>query len=67
MQSEFRCFQSTGIANYNSVADLHYSVGTGECRDTDIEGCVGDANTAAWLAEALDAENPDLVVRCLFR
>lgn len=55
-------FHSDGTLKIMQIADLHYSVGTGECRDTDIEGCVGDANTAAWLAEALDAENPDLVV-----
>lgn len=67
MQSEFRYLQSAGMANRpNPVADLHYSVGAGECRDTDLEGCVGDSNTAAWLAEALDAENPDLVVREVF-
>ena len=46
-----------------SVADLHYSVGSGECRDTDKEGCVGDPDTATWLGEALDGEQPDLVVR----
>jgi DNA repair exonuclease SbcCD nuclease subunit len=45
------------------VADLHFSVGTGECRDTDKVPCVGDADTLQWLEEALDAEKPDLVVR----
>ncbi|WVQ91834.1 hypothetical protein IAS59_005638 [Cryptococcus gattii] len=55
-------FHSDGTLKIMQIADLHYSVGTGECRDTDLEGCVGDSNTAAWLAEALDAENPDLVV-----
>ncbi|OXG80415.1 hypothetical protein C345_05305 [Cryptococcus neoformans A2-102-5] len=55
-------FHSDGTLKIMQIADLHYSVGTGECRDTDLEGCVGDANTAAWIAEALDAENPDLVV-----
>lgn len=44
------------------VADLHYSVGTGECKETDKEPCSGDADTEAWLIEALDAERPDLVV-----
>jgi len=47
---------------YKSVADLHYSVGTGSCRDSDKEPCVGDPDTATWLADALDAEQPDLVV-----
>jgi hypothetical protein len=45
-----------------SVADLHFSVGTGECRDTDKTPCVGDIETLKWLGEALDAEKPDLVV-----
>ena len=44
------------------VADLHYSVGTGECRDSDKEPCSGDPDTATWLADALDSEQPDLVV-----
>lgn len=48
-----------------SVADLHYSVGKGECKDTDLEPCDGDAETAKWLGEALDAEKPDMVVRQL--
>jgi hypothetical protein len=46
-----------------TVADLHFSVGSGECRDTDKNPCVGDAETLKWLGEALDAEKPDLVVR----
>jgi hypothetical protein len=46
-----------------AVADLHFSVGSGECRDTDKTPCIGDAETLKWLGEALDAENPDLVVR----
>jgi metallophosphoesterase superfamily enzyme len=45
-----------------AVADLHFSVGSGECRDTDKTPCVGDAETLKWLGEALDAEKPDLVV-----
>jgi len=45
-----------------TVADLHFSVGSGECRDTDKTPCVGDAETLKWLGEALDAEMPDLVV-----
>jgi len=43
------------------VADLHYSVGPGLCRDTDKTPCSGDPDTATWLADALDAEQPDLV------
>ncbi|WVQ75858.1 hypothetical protein IAR50_005491 [Cryptococcus sp. DSM 104548] len=55
-------FHSDGSFKIMQIADLHYSVGTGECRDTDKEGCIGDVDTATWLAEALDAEQPDLVV-----
>ena len=47
-----------------SVADLHYSVGTGSCRDTDKALCTGDPDTQRWLGDALDAEKPDLVVSC---
>jgi hypothetical protein len=53
------------LLNILIVADLHYSVGNGECRDTDKEPCVGDVDTATWLAAALDAEKPDMVVRSL--
>lgn len=49
-----------------SVADLHYSVGKGKCIDTELEPCDGDAETAKWLGEALDAEKPDMVVSLLF-
>ncbi|WVQ98259.1 hypothetical protein IAU59_005382 [Kwoniella sp. CBS 9459] len=55
-------FQSDGTLKIMQIADLHYSVGSGTCRDTDKQPCVGDEDTAAWLAEALDAEQPDLVV-----
>ncbi|OCF33844.1 hypothetical protein I316_04556 [Kwoniella heveanensis BCC8398] len=55
-------FHADGTFKIMQIADLHYSVGTGKCRDTDKQPCVGDEDTAAWLAEALDAEQPDLVV-----
>ncbi|KAK8847584.1 hypothetical protein IAR55_005443 [Kwoniella newhampshirensis] len=55
-------FHADGAFKIMQIADLHYSVGNGECRDTDKSPCVGDPDTAAWLAEALDAEKPDLVV-----
>ena len=45
-----------------AVADLHYSVGKGECRDTDLAACDGDNESAKWLASALDEEKPDMVV-----
>jgi predicted MPP superfamily phosphohydrolase len=44
------------------IADLHYSVSDGKCRDTRKEPCVGDVDTAQLISEALDAERPDLVV-----
>lgn len=49
------------------VADLHYSVGKGECKDTNMDPCDGDAETAKWLGDALDAERPDLVVSLVVR
>ncbi|ORY21337.1 Metallo-dependent phosphatase-like protein [Naematelia encephala] len=55
-------FSANGKLKIMQIADLHYSVGTGECRDSDKEPCVGDPDTATWLGEALDAEDPDLVV-----
>ncbi|WVF69590.1 hypothetical protein IAT40_004368 [Kwoniella sp. CBS 6097] len=55
-------FHSDGTFKIMQIADLHYSVGAGKCRDTDKQPCVGDEDTATWLAEALDAEQPDLVV-----
>lgn len=44
------------------IADLHYSVSDGKCRDTNKSPCVGDVDTAALIAQALDEEKPDLVV-----
>jgi hypothetical protein len=61
MQSELNDVQGMP-EKLTAVADLHFSVGTGECRDTDKTPCVGDADTLKWLGEALDAEKPDLVV-----
>jgi predicted MPP superfamily phosphohydrolase len=44
------------------IADLHYSVGHGECRDTPKQNCVGDDDTQDLLGRMLDEEKPDLVV-----
>ncbi|WWD21674.1 hypothetical protein CI109_106160 [Kwoniella shandongensis] len=55
-------FHNDGTFKVMQIADLHYSVGDGECRDTDKSPCIGDRDTATWLAEALDLEKPDLVV-----
>ncbi|WOO76974.1 putative inactive purple acid phosphatase 29 [Vanrija pseudolonga] len=55
-------FHSNGTFKVLQIADLHYSVGEGKCKDTDKDPCVGDKDTEEWLARALDAERPDLVV-----
>lgn len=44
------------------IADLHYSVGHGECRDTPKQNCIGDDDTQDLLGRMLDEEKPDLVV-----
>ena len=45
------------------IADLHYSVSAGTCRDTDITPCTGSDNlTTTLLGRMLDAEKPDFVV-----
>lgn len=45
------------------VADLHYSVSVGSCRDTILNPCTGSDNlTSTLLGRMLDAEKPDLVV-----
>lgn len=53
---------ANGTFRILQVADLHYSVGDGLCRDTPKSPCVGDVDTASLLARVLDAEKPDLVV-----
>ncbi|WWC86702.1 uncharacterized protein L201_001579 [Kwoniella dendrophila CBS 6074] len=55
-------FHNDGTFKIMQIADLHYSVGQGECRDTDKSPCIGDEDTAEWLGQALDEEKPDLVV-----
>jgi len=45
------------------VADLHYSVSRGVCRDTLLKPCEGSDNiTNTLIGHMLDAEKPDLVV-----
>lgn len=46
------------------IADLHFSVSRGVCRDTDHTPCAhGDTETEhTLLSKALDAEKPELVV-----
>lgn len=55
-------FNNKGKFKILQIADLHYSVSAGKCRDTLKSPCIGDIDTAKLIAEALDAENPDLVV-----
>lgn len=55
-------FHNDGTYKIMQIADLHYSVGNGACKDTDKEPCVGDPETQEWLGHALDIEMPDLVV-----
>jgi hypothetical protein len=45
------------------IADLHFSVSKGQCRDTDLSPCNGgDVVTESLLSRALDAERPDFVL-----
>ena len=45
------------------IADLHFSVSEGVCRDTTISPCTASDNlTMTLLARVLDQERPDLVV-----
>lgn len=45
------------------IADLHFSVHPGKCRDTVLSPCSHSDNlTSTLLARMLDAERPDLVV-----
>lgn len=45
------------------IADLHYSVNVGSCRDTTISPCTGSDNlTNTLLGHVLDVEKPDMVV-----
>lgn len=45
------------------IADLHYSVSQGKCRDVSLSPCTASDNlTNTLLAHALDEEKPDMVV-----
>ena len=45
------------------VADLHFSVNQGACRDVTIDPCIGSDNMTLTLLDAvLEKEKPDLVV-----
>ncbi|KAI9064007.1 Metallo-dependent phosphatase [Trametes sanguinea] len=56
-------FSRDGKFKIMQIADLHYSVSVGACRDTLIDPCPGSDNlTSTLLGRMLDAEKPDLVV-----
>ncbi|KAI0642441.1 Metallo-dependent phosphatase [Trametes meyenii] len=56
-------FSRDGKFKIMQVADLHYSVSLGSCRDTARNPCTGSDNlTNTLLGRMLDAEQPDLVV-----
>ncbi|KAI6122283.1 Metallo-dependent phosphatase-like protein [Pisolithus croceorrhizus] len=56
-------FSQDGKFKILQVADLHFSVSRGQCRDTDISPCEASDNlTSTLLGHVLDAEKPDMVV-----
>ncbi|KIK90771.1 hypothetical protein PAXRUDRAFT_831401 [Paxillus rubicundulus Ve08.2h10] len=56
-------FSKEGKFKILQVADLHYSVSRGVCRETVIDPCTASDNlTNSLLGHVLDAEKPDLVV-----
>ncbi|PFH51912.1 hypothetical protein AMATHDRAFT_141299 [Amanita thiersii Skay4041] len=56
-------FSHTGQFKVLQIADLHYSVSQGVCRDTNREPCENSDNlTSTLLMHVLDQEKPDLVV-----
>lgn len=56
-------FSKDGKFRILQVADLHFSVSEGLCRDTILSPCENSDNlTSTLLEKVLDAEKPDLVV-----
>lgn len=59
-------FSTNGTYKILQIADLHWSVGKGKCRDSNWPGCndpIGsDLVTLKWLDEVIESEKPDLVV-----
>ncbi|CCL98565.1 uncharacterized protein FIBRA_00565 [Fibroporia radiculosa] len=56
-------FSHDGRFKIMQVADLHFSVSAGACRDTPLAPCSNSDNlTSTLLARMLDMERPDLVV-----
>lgn len=56
-------FSKDGQFKILQIADLHFSVSHGVCRDTQIDNCENaDDLTLALMGQILDLEKPDLVV-----
>ncbi|KAI0072805.1 Metallo-dependent phosphatase [Panus rudis PR-1116 ss-1] len=56
-------FSRDGKFKVLQVADLHFSVTAGVCRDTLLSPCEGSDNiTNSLISHVLDVENPDMVV-----
>ncbi|KAH8103804.1 Metallo-dependent phosphatase [Cristinia sonorae] len=56
-------FSHEGKYKILQIADLHYSVSAGVCRDTPLTPCVGADNiTNSLISHVLDIEKPDLIV-----
>ncbi|KAF8636425.1 hypothetical protein AX17_003607 [Amanita inopinata Kibby_2008] len=56
-------FSHSGRFKIMQIADLHFSVSQGVCRDTDRRPCENSDNlTSTLLTHILDEEKPDLVV-----
>ncbi|EMD38734.1 hypothetical protein CERSUDRAFT_72042 [Gelatoporia subvermispora B] len=55
-------FSADGRFKIMQIADLHFSVAPGVCRDTPEPCDASDALTGTLLGRMLDAERPDLVV-----
>ncbi|TIA92277.1 hypothetical protein E3P81_01612 [Wallemia ichthyophaga] len=61
-QPEQLKFRDNGQFRILQIADLHFSVGNGTCRDTDKSPCQGDPDSIQLMAETLDDVKPDFVV-----
>ncbi|KAF5351514.1 hypothetical protein D9758_007250 [Tetrapyrgos nigripes] len=56
-------FSHDGRFKIMQIADLHYSVSVGDCREVSFSPCTASDNlTNTLLGKMLDAEKPDLVV-----
>jgi hypothetical protein len=56
-------FSHAGEFKIMQIADLHFSVSHGMCKDTNLSPCKqGDDETLALMGRTLDIEKPDLVV-----